>query len=105
MVKVTIRRLRAGLTGASGLMLLQQTEAGCAAPALHERVGTDLAADSTIDPGTGTLTLSPYWSSSGYLHYSLASQGSVDEFVRVGEQVTFATSAYNLWNALKPYAA
>jgi hypothetical protein len=107
MVKVTIRRLRAGLTGASGLMLLQQAGVGCAAPAPHEATSSTTSAD-TVDPvgaGTGTLTPMPYWTPSGTPHYSVAATGSIDEFVRVGESLTFSISAYQLWAALKPTAA
>src|SRR5207253_7658245 len=62
------------------------------------------AAETTTAPGTGTLTPSPYWTPSGTTHYSIAAQGSVDEFVRVGERLAFDVSAYQLWTIVKPNA-
>jgi hypothetical protein len=102
MVKVTIRRLRAGLAGASGLVLLQPADTGCAAPVAAPSIGTTASADTAIDPGTGVLMPSPYWTPSGTTHYSIAATGSVDEFVRVGEKLTFNIPAYQLWTGVKP---
>jgi hypothetical protein len=101
MVKVTIRRLRAGLTGASGLILLGQADAGCAAPVEHESVGTTGSADTAINPGTGTLTLAPGWGASTIL-YSFNVAGSVDEYLRVGQVVTFDLSPYDIWESIHP---
>jgi hypothetical protein len=82
-------------------MLLSQADAGCAAP-VEPNLGTASSAETAVDPGTGTLSPSPYWTPSGMPHYSIAAQGSVDEFVRVGEKLTFDVPAYQLWSIVKP---
>jgi hypothetical protein len=101
MVKVTIRKLHAALTGASGLVLLNQAAVGCAAPP-GEHVADTHSADTTIDPGTGTLTLVPTEWTPAAERWGFNAQGSVDEFVRVGESMTVSVSAFYLWQILHP---
>lgn len=99
MVNVTIRRLRTGLTGVSGLALLggTGTELGCSAPS-GEAVGTAATADtSPIAPGSGTLSLSGGWGGPT-TSFSFTAEGSTDEFVRVGETMAINLPAWDLWH-------
>jgi hypothetical protein len=106
MVKVTMKRLRTGLTGATGLALLHGNAACTAptAPTVPEGVGHTAAAVTTDAAPTGTLTLG--WSLPTETNpEAFLVQGPVDEFLRVGDPVTFSLSAYSLWNILYPTTA
>jgi hypothetical protein len=110
MIHVTIRKLRAGLAGASGLVpglaLLGATDAGCAAPAsTTEALGHTASAStstSVVDPGSGTLSLAPRYAGDGRIHFTFDVANTTDEFVRVGESIAFDAQAYYLWTALHP---
>ena len=98
MVKVTIRRLRAGLTAASGLFLVGPAATGCAS-ASGEHVDTTSTAMTT---STGSLTLEQVFPTTTTQHFGFAVQGPVDEYVRVGDRLAFDVSAYTLWGILYP---
>jgi hypothetical protein len=103
MVKVTLKHVRTGLTGASGLALLHSAT-GCTVPATAEPVARSTAAIAVDAGAPGTLTLGWSIPSTAY-PASFDVQGPVDEYVRTGDTMTFSLSAYQLWDILYPTTA
>ena len=110
MVKVTLRRVRAGLLGASGFALVGTGATGCAAtPGDSETTATtERALNTAAAAGTGTLSLCCTYGTSTYTF--LLSQSSTDEFIRVGEKMAAQFDGVTIWELLNapngaPYPA
>ena len=101
MIKVKVLRgVQAGLTGMSGLVALSTGVAACTAEAPLEDVASDDSALTVQNPGTGVFELGwAYGTSTGY---SFEAKGSVDEYLRASQKMTFAIPAHFLWARLYP---
>lgn len=98
---IKVRVSRAGLVTASGLFALSAGMTGCAAEAGEDVGASESESGLTVqNPGTGVFELTwAYGTPSGY---SFTAQNSTDEYVRVGESMTFKVPAHFLWNRLYP---
>lgn len=104
-IKVRVLRgVQAGLTGMSGLVALSGSVAACAADAPQEEsVESDDSALSVSNPGTGVFSMA--WDYTTAAGFSFTAKNSTDEYVRAGEQMTFAIPSYLLWQRLYPNVA
>lgn len=98
---IKVRVSRAGLVTASGLFALSAGMTGCAAEADEGVDTTESESGLTVqNPGTGVFELTwAYGTPSGY---SFTAKNSVDEYVRVGESMTFKVPASYLWQRAYP---
>lgn len=105
MIKVRVtRKGLVGLTSASGLLALSSGLTACTAePASLEDVEVDESAYTVMDPGTGVFELG--WAYGAPTGYAFVAKGSVDEYLRARQQMTFAIPAHYLWSRLHPNEA
>ncbi len=98
MVRIRVRHVRAGVAGASGLVMLNGTALGCAAPT-SEDAGSAESSETVVNPGTGTFELTPIYSGAEYgPAYTITTTNSTDEFVRTGEKIRFQLPEWILWS-------
>jgi hypothetical protein len=101
MVRVKVRHVRAGVAGASGLVLIGNA-AACVLNTPDDGARATSAADTIADPGSGTLTLGGAILPASESYVFSLTQSTTDEFVRVGERLTIALPSYFVWTALHP---
>jgi hypothetical protein len=101
MVRVKIRHVRAGVAGASGLVMIGNA-AACVLNGHDDGAQATTAADTAATPGAGTLTLGGGVLPNSESYAFTLTQSSTDEFVRVGERLTISLPSYYLWIALHP---
>lgn len=101
MVRIKVRHVRAGVAGASSLVMLGNAALGCAANADAEDASATQSGDTVVNPGTGTFELASAYTGNDYgPAYTVLTTNSTDEFVRVGERITLQVPQWMLWTLL-----
>ena len=100
MIRIRVRHVRAGVAGASGWMVLNGAAlfaTACAAPTGEESSAAE-SSETVVNPGTGTFELAPLYSGGAYgPAYTITTNNSTDEFVRVGERIQLQLAEWILW--------
>ncbi len=109
MLKISVRRLTTHLGGASALAVLGGGIAACgadASQALASDVQTKQSSsevESVASAGSARIELGWHWVPPNTIYAAKVLDSSTDEYIRVGESVTFAVPTILIWNNLHQY--
>ncbi len=97
-----LRGVQTGLTGMSGLVALSGGAAACTgeAPPRGESLGCTSSAVTVQDAGTGVFSLAMAYGYQVAFHWEFSAKNSTDEYVRVGEKMSFDLPANLLWEVI-----
>jgi hypothetical protein len=104
MIRVRVTRTgNASRLGASGVLLLTARLAASPTTEPLEDVEVDESAFTVMNPGTGVFELA--WAHAAPTGYTFVGKGSIDEFVRARQRMSFVVPAHYLWERLHPTEA
>lgn len=103
-LNVRVRKVTAGVAGASGLLALGGS-AGCAVENGVQADEVSAATSSAVTvsaPGSATLNFQYSYGANGTQYRFNVENSTTDEFLRVGETLTFKIPGYLVWSKLHP---